>query len=248
MKIAIYTCITGGYDPIHQPLKIESGIDYYCFTDQPPPLPAPWVYKPIELLHLNVKDQNRFIKMHPHLVEPLKNYDVTLYIDGSIQIVGNIGEFVRNIMNQNNDVFMFDHPQRTCIYEEAKACAHFAHDKIWTIARQMRRYRKNSYPRNHGLFEAGVIIRRNTSVMRRLMDAWWSEYKDRGVAKRDQLSLPYVAWKEAIGIGSMGRSDPRFIHQYFLFIPHPRKKHLATICQKYINRSVARIIGYDVLF
>ncbi|MCC8992049.1 MAG: DUF616 domain-containing protein, partial [Streptococcus sp.] len=244
----IYTCITGGYDPIRQPLKIESGIDYYCFTDQPQPLPYPWIHKPIELPHLNAKDQNRYIKMLPHLIDPLKNYNITLYIDGSIQIVNEVGELLHNILKRDNDIFIFDHPQRTCIYEEAKMCAHFAHDKILTIAQQMRRYRKAGYPINNGLFEANVIIRRNTSAIQRLMDAWWSEYKDSGGAKRDQLSLPYVAWKESISIGSMGRSDPRFIHQYFLFISHQRKRHLATICQKYINRSVARIIGYDALF
>jgi len=32
MKIAIYICITGGYDPIYKPLRIESGIGLDFFN------------------------------------------------------------------------------------------------------------------------------------------------------------------------------------------------------------------------
>ena len=32
-KICVYTCITGDYDNPKEILKLEKGIDYYCFTN-----------------------------------------------------------------------------------------------------------------------------------------------------------------------------------------------------------------------
>jgi len=49
--------------------------------------------------------------------------------------------------------------------------------------------------------------------LERFMERWWAEYRT-GV-KRDQLSFTYVSWKEGVGIGSLGRSDPRFLHRIF---------------------------------
>lgn len=244
IKIAVYTCITQGYDSLKIPLYTDDSLAYFCFTDIPTSVVPPWKFLPIKLKDLSPKDQSRYIKMHPH--EFLPGYDVTVYVDGSIQIVGDLYALICTALNSPEDIFVYKHPLRNCVFAEAAACAHYSHDWLWTIASQMRRYSIKGYPVDNGLFEANVIIRKNTDDMRRLMDTWWSEYCSG--AKRDQLSLPFVAWQLGIPLVSLGESDPRFGHCYFLLVSHPAKRSLKLIVRKYINRSIASLVSYEKLF
>ena len=244
MKVAVYTCITQGYDSLKLPSSTDKRLAYFCFTDTPSSVSLPWKYSPIALPGLSPKDQNRYIKMHPH--EFLPDYDVTVYVDGSIQIIGDVHALIQKVLSLPENIFLYRHPQRTCIFSEAAACAHFSHDWIWTIASQMRRYSKGGYPTENGLFEGNVIIRKNCNNVQRLMEEWWIEY--RSGAKRDQLSLPYVAWRSKTPLGSLGKSDPRLEYHYFRFVNHPKRRRLGLIVRKYINRSIASLVSYETLF
>ena len=244
MKIAVYTCITDGYDTLSSPIEVDPRLDYYYFSDDPASVVTPWRFKPVGLAHATPKDQNRYIKMHPH--EVLPDYDVTVYVDGYIQIVGDLYPWILATLSSEEDVFCYQHLYRNCIFAEAAACAHYSHEWIWTIASQMRRYRVEGYPVDNGLFEANVIIRRQSARMRRLMDAWWSEYSS-GV-KRDQLSLPLVAWRLGIPLGSLGESDPRLGHRYFRLVRHPQRRSLKVTMRKYVNRTIASVASYERLF
>ena len=246
MRIAVYTCITDAYDPLYPPAYVDQRLDYFCFSESPSNVVEPWKFKCIDLQHLNAKDQSRYIKMHPHKVLP--EYDVTLYIDGSIQIVGDIYEMVIKALKLEGDIFLYDHHERNCIYSEAAVCAHLGHDWIWTIAMQMRRYRQDGYPVNNGLYETGVMLRRNTDEVSKIMEYWWLEYY-RGV-KRDQLSLTYVSWKLGVSISSIGKNDHRLTHRYFIFAYHSRtlRQKMLFCFKKYINRLVAAVVPYNRLF
>ena len=244
LKVAVYTCITHGYDSLKAPLFVDKRFSYFCFTDNPSSVMPPWECLPIPLKGLSPKDQNRYIKMHPH--EFLPDYDVTVYVDGSIQIVGDVQELILRALSSREDIFLYRHPQRSCIFSEAAACAHYSHDWIWTIASQMRRYRMAGYPVENGVFEGGVIIRKNSNSVRRLMEQWWGEYSSG--ARRDQLSLPYAAWRLAIPLGSLGVSDARFEGRYFRFVNHPVRRKLGLIIRKHINRSIASLVSYEKLF
>ncbi len=243
-KIVVYTCITGGYDELSPPANVDPLISYFCFTDQQEIVVSPWTFIDISNIDLDQKDKNRYIKMHPHLVLP--DHDISIYLDGSIKIVGNIRELALTITNRTESILLYDHPERDCTYDEAAACAHFAHDWIWRISLQMNRYRRRGFPPNSGLFEAGVMIRRNTAAVGQLMDDWWREYCVG--AKRDQLSLPYVSWITGVALGSLGISDPRTNNRYLRFVNHRRKLRLKPIVIKYINRAIARLLPSRLLF
>lgn len=243
-KIAVYTCITDNYDKLAPPENADPRLDYYYFTDNSAGLVAPWALKSIDLRHLSAKDQNRYIKMHPHVCLP--DYDVTVYVDGYIQIVGDLHELICAALKSPEDVFLYKHLQRNCVFTEAAACAHYSHGWIWTIAAQMRKYSAEGYPVNNGLFEANVIVRKNTARMRRLMDMWWSEYCSG--TKRDQLSLPVAAWRLGIPLGSLGESDPRLGQRYFRLVRHLKRPGPELIAQKYINRFIASLASYQKLF
>lgn len=244
IRIAVYTCITRGYDSLKIPLSVDKRLAYFCFTDSPESVTPPWDLRHISLQGLSPKDQNRYIKMHPH--EFLSDYDATVYVDGNIQIVGDLYELVCTALSSPEDIFFYQHPDRNCVYAEGAACSHIAHERIWKIAAQMRKYRKAGYPVESGLFEANVIIRKNTPGMRRFMDAWWSEYCTG--AKRDQLSLPFVAWQLGIPLGSLGESDPRIRHIIFHQFTRSQRQSLNLSILKAINRVTAYVLSYERLF
>lgn len=244
MKVAIYTCITGEYDNLAVPVTVDPRLDYFFFTDKSRHTEFPWNLVAIDLPQLCAKDKNRFVKMHPHKF--LSEYDITIYIDGSIQIVGDIYSLILHTVNSKEEIFLYEHPERNCIFREGMACAHYSHDWIWTIASQMRKYRKDGYPADNGLFEAGVIIRKNTNTVSSLMNMWWNEYCSG--AKRDQLSLPVIAWRLGVPLGSLGKSDFRCEQRYFKFTHHLRRWSLKLTLRKYLNRVIASLISYPRLF
>ena len=247
MKVAVYTCVTGGYDTVKPPRHVDPRLDYLCFTDRPDAVPSPWQPCAAALLHLDAKDSNRFFKMHPHLVPQLSVYDATVYVDGSIALIGDVHEFVEACMASPAEIFLYDHPFRDCAYDEAWACAQFGHDDVLTIANQMRRYRRAGFPAHAGLCECCVIVRRRSDAVARMMEQWWIEYR-RG-AKRDQLALSYVAWHNGIRLQSLGTSDPRYGHRYFELFPHrtttaPLRVKLRTL----FNRCLMKLLPHRVLF
>lgn len=240
-KIAVYTCITGDYDKLIEPSNVDSRFDYFCFTDNDKQINSPWFLKSMALPELDNKDKNRYVKMHPHIF--FSDYDITIYIDGNVRIVGDLYELVAEIDELEGCFFAYAHAERDCVYSEAAACSYFSHDWIWRIVKQMREYSFNNYPMNNGLVSANILIRKNNSMLEMLMDAWWNAYSS-GV-KRDQLSLSFVAWQLDIPIHYLGRNDLN----YFQLSVHSVKKHsLKSTARKYLNRMVVFFIPYKTLF
>ena len=93
---------------------------------------------------------------------------------------------------------------RKCIYEEAKFIKwlgdnhprkHYK-DDLNVINSQVERYRNDGYPENNGQARNTILIRRHNSDIIDTMEDWWKEVKYG--SKRDQLSFPYVAWKNKL--------------------------------------------------
>ena len=242
-KIAVYTCITGNYDVLEKLMAIDDRIDYFCFTEQNYQL-DPWVIKPVSNYKLNNKNINRYIKMHPH--EVLPEYDITLYIDGNINIVGDLYVLIMECYHAKADIFLYNHFLRECVYEEAKSCIYNSLDWVWSISAQMKRFSKEGYPLNNGLFEANIIIRKNNNIIKSLMNDWWYEYYTG--AKRDQLSLSVVAWRKGLNIASLGDSDARKINKYFKYTSRVAQFNFIVTIRKYINRFAVFLLSHDKLF
>ena len=84
------------------------------------------------------------------------------------------------------------------------------------VESHIKKYKKDGFPKNFGAFECNVLIRKhNEKDCAMLMDKWWDEFCATP-SKRDQLSLPYVLWKNGLtsefvcSLGSDVRLNPRF--------------------------------------
>lgn len=157
----------------------------------------------------------------PHLY--LHEYDYSLWIDGSYDIVGNINELVDNY-SYNNPIICLNHPTRDCIYDEALACIELGKDFASIINKQINKYRTLHYPEHNSLIASGVLYRKhNDKKLIKVMNQWWSEIEK--YSCRDQLSFNYICWKNNFNYDRCDLSC--FENQYFIWRPHS-KSHVVV--------------------
>lgn len=190
-KIVVYTVITNGYDSLLDPLKIEQGIDYICFTDSKNLESKYWTIKPLPKWVENVPKhkRQRMLKILPHILFP--EYEKSLYVDGNMQIKGGIIDMFNKI--NGNIIAIPQHPVRNCVYQEAEAVLKLKKDVTEIVKPQIDRYIQEKFPKEFGLFETGIIFREhNSEECKRCMDKWALEVMMG--SHRDQLSLTYAMW------------------------------------------------------
>lgn len=193
-KIVVYTAITGNYDTLRDPEYIDKNIDYICYTNNKTIMSDIWELRYIEDRNIDNRMLARKVKMLPH--ELLHEYDVSVWVDAKLHIVGDLHDLIREY-GGNQPILCFPHFERNCLYQEAAKCMtdHLDDDEI--IISQISRYYSEGYPFRNGLYETGCIVRRhNDPMVVRLMMMWLEEVKNN--SRRDQLSFPYVCWKLGI--------------------------------------------------
>ena len=239
MRVAVYTCVTGGYDEVSPPAVLTAGVDYLCFNDGSVRVPAPWQDLKITDKYSG-KDANRYIKILPQLDNKLRNYDLTIYVDGSIEIVGDLAPLIRSVQCTEGQTFMYEHPRRNCVYLEARACVKSMKASLRQTSRLLARYRKKGMPERFGLFEGGIIVRRMDSEFNALMESWWKAYLI-GVG-RDQLALMYSSWETGIPIQSLGKADHRFDQLYFRSKPGHKDDFVKRYFAWYVWRPIVSVL------
>ena len=163
---------------------------------------------------MTVKKKQRFIKLHPHLF--FKYYDLSLYIDSTFIINGNINDFLQRIITKKINIYVFEHPYRNCIYSEIKEVIKLKKEKKRIGLKIRNRYKNEKFPKKLGLSENCLIVRRhNEKDCINLMDKWWKEIYF--YSYRDQLSFNYIKWKTNINIKYISK---RFAFEYFYMTGH----------------------------
>ena len=201
-KVVIYTCITGKYDNIFEPIIKEEKCSYFLYTNNQNILSEKFEIIEIpERIREAYKDNiliNRYIKMHPH--ELFENeFDYSIYIDGNIKIISNISSFINNV-SMKNGIAMHKHSIRNCIYKEEKALRLLHKGNKKKIRQQLTDYKNKGFPSDYGMLEANVIVTDlNNPKSKDIFNKWWSEFIY-SESYRDQLSLPYILWKENIKV------------------------------------------------
>lgn len=193
-KKVIYTCITGGYDVLNEPIKKYGNFDYICFTDNPNMTSTVWDIRPIpeELSNLDKARQQRSVKICPH--KYLKEYDLSIWVDGNTALNFDFASYINTFMDDKNCVFVKKHPVRNCAYQERLVCERMKKDDPNVMKAQMERYKKEGFPIKYGLPETNFVVRfHNDERCITLMDAWINEILNG--SKRDQLSFSYCVWK-----------------------------------------------------
>lgn len=190
-KHCIYTAIFGGKDELKEISFPERNVDYICFTDQDINSKT-WQIIKVPPLFDKPRMSAKIFKILPHLF--VRDYDYTLWIDGAFVTKNfKMKALVKKYLKNENFALII-HPDRICLYEEAKVCIEWKLDDEATIKKQVEQYNKEGYPKNNGLSACGFLLRKNKSEGVKIFDnAWWTEIKNGSI--RDQISFNYVAWK-----------------------------------------------------
>ena len=235
-KIVIYTSIFGKYDDIPNISYKPDNCDFLCFTEENIKHKDWKIVKCPSLYSDPNRDAKRF-KILPH--KYLDQYDYSIWIDGNMDIVGNINELIEKYLSHNSIAF-YSHANnaldsRSCPYEEAEYILMMGNknynlnpkrgilaykDNPYVIKKQMENYLYEGFPRNKGLITGMVILRRhNNKDCIKVMEQWWSEICYN--SKRDQLSFNYSAWKHNTDFSYI-EGDSRN-NQYFTRSTKPHK-------------------------
>ena len=202
-QIAIYTCIVGAYDEVMEPVEVLKECDYYLIADHP--LERESVFKYIDIKDVIPKDItdftriNRYCKINAHKI--FQNYRYSIYFDGNIQLRGNIVEEFEKLPQTRITTIcknFFD-----SIYVEAMRAIEHGRDSKSIITQQVEKYWLEGMPEDFGSVACGIILREhNNPICVKIMEDWWNELKT--FSKRDQISFPYVIWKNGFSIKDVG--------------------------------------------
>ena len=192
-KIAVYTGIFGQYDNLYMPKVKPPNIDYYIIADEKLEDPGSYHWIPSQsIIPSEITSpikKNRYIKMHPHLIFP--QYAYSIYVDGNIQIKGDVSSFIKNC---KSGISVFMHPNRDCIFYEALTVVNYHRVVADDVCRQMKKYLDQDMPIHYGMTEMALIAREHHNpTCIKVMQDWWQEFNNG--ALRDQLSFMYVLWK-----------------------------------------------------
>lgn len=220
-KIAVYTCIFGQYDKLQEPLIKPDNIDYFVITDQDIPEDSLWKKVDIEeftdrLDSYNNVMKNRYFKMFPEKV--FDEYKYSIYIDGNIRVITDLTEYLYKLSSVG--ISIHSHGLRNCVYNEASAAKIFKKSSPSTIKAYMERLTENNFPKQYGLLECNVILRsHHNEICKHIMQQWWAEFEK--YIKRDQLSLPFILFKNNIAIEEVALlGDNIYKNPSFRIVPH----------------------------
>lgn len=201
-KIAVYTCIFGKYDKICEPVYQPNNVDYYIITDQEVDSNSKW--KKIDWNKyvddsMTKAEMNRFFKMKPNVLFG-NEYKYSLYIDGNVRVISDVTPLIKRI-GKLGMAFHY-HRQRMCVFDEIEAALILKRAEEISAHKYEKYLKENGMPADYGLLECNVIAREhNNPFCIEIMEQWWHQF--RAHFKRDQVSLPYVLYKNNIAISEV---------------------------------------------
>ena len=224
LKKVVYTVLIGNYDEFHT-INKEKGYDYFMLTDQKLENSSMlnWTILRIKnTKNLSTKKKfkaQRFYKINPHLF--FKNYDLSIYIDTTYEIKGNLDDFLLRILSPNLSIYVLEHPKRNSIYKEMKAVINCKKDSKSLITIIKNKYKNQHFSDNNGLSENCLIIRKHNEInCINFMEQWYNEVNK--YSHRDQLSFCYILWKTRYKI--VKYISKQFSNEYF----HQYEFHLKS--------------------
>jgi hypothetical protein len=183
--LAIITSIYGSYDSL-KPTLPQTGLDveWVFVTDKAPADALGWrvvIESPTSISNVRAAKAAKF--------EPWKYTDAeaSIWIDGSFRVAS--PRFAVEALPYADPIAQFLHPNRDCLYEEARIVLAVGRCP-GPAAAQTQRYREAGHPEHWGLWASGIIVRRHTEEVKAFGRTWAREV-EQGSA-RDQVAQPYA--------------------------------------------------------
>ena len=196
LKVVICSCLIGNYDNISS-FEKQEGFDYFLLTDQKIEntnwtiLPIP---KYVEKFKISNVKKQRYIKIHPHIF--FKKYDLSLYIDANYVIKGDLNDFLINILNPIDNIYITHLQFGTSLELSIKSAITNKLDKLEVLNNTFKRY-DYKILKKQGIVNSGLIIRKHNNIdCVKLMEEWWKEIEK--YSHVDNFSFNYAAYNTGI--------------------------------------------------
>lgn len=241
-KIIIYTCITGGYDSLPEPVTVPEDFHFVCFASSPEQFKSTsWELRPLpSSAKGGDKQKSRYPKFLPHEFFPDCRF--SLWMDANIRISDPaFFDIVRNKVSQGVRFAAIRHPLRDDIYQEAEECIRIGRAALGDMKRVCHFLKSEAYPQNSGMTENNIILREHNDPVVVATDIQWKELFDR-FPFRDQLLSGYCLKSHGIvpdfllDEGMNSRNCP-----FLEYHVHPRKSYrIVRLAKEAVFRAKAR--------
>ena len=197
MKITIITSLCGLETKLCDPEKVFDGVDYIAFVDVINPDCHVWDQR--KAIDFTLDDQYRgrrnakIYKVMPNMFLP--EYDYWFWVDSTHEVVVHPKEIIEKYLG-DSDIGLWKHTDRDCAYKEANVIKQLGYDHKELVDNQINYYNSVNYPKDNGLYELPVSVRKNTDKIKIFNMRWWEQICR--FSSRDQISLPFVLWKSNI--------------------------------------------------
>ena len=195
-KIAVYTGLFTDdpntlYGDIIDYTHNKDGIDYIAFTNSDHLKSDFWDVRKMDTWR-NGRWTARKCKTSPQ--ELLPEYDAWLWMDNQLFFTYDPRSLFNFYLNQS-DLSAHRHCDRNCAYEETQAALGRKpeRDKPETLINQAKQYESEGYPSGNGLYENGILFRRNNEHTNNFNKLWFEETAKWNT--EDQISMMYSLWK-----------------------------------------------------
>ena len=211
-KFVLYTARFGGPGRFNIPEVSIPDVDRFCFTDLD--IESGCHQKiPVRGNRHIKNDFYEVIKMDTDHLSPVRkqrqvkicipdeifdNYEYSVYVDCKRPLAADFEWLLSFLIPDSDFATRLHRRKRDCIYEEGKICIERGMDNHEDISRQLDFYRSEEYPVHNGLYWTTILFRRHTERLKTFSMFWWKQLEE--YSHRDQISLPYVAWKHRMKI------------------------------------------------
>lgn len=203
-QIALYTAIFGRVSRFVIPKISDKTVDRYLFTN----INIRSHFYNIKYMRLkgirpSVMKQRYIKTCIPD--EIFNNYEYSVYIDCKRPFNINFKQLL-DAMEPGSDFLTRPHRKRSCIYDEGNFCVQKKKANKKEVEQQLNFYKSEGYPEKNGLHASGLLLRKHTKEVKEFGELWWEQIKK--FSHRDQISLPYLAWKHDFKI-SLNSGRPK---------------------------------------
>lgn len=187
--LTVYTAIFGRYDTLKEPTSRCDGTSFVCFCDELlESLPdSRWELRRVPRRFMDPCRDARMFKLLSHM---FIDTDVSMWIDGSFELIGDVTRTVCLSALNGADLACHKHDTRDCVYEEAAEVIRLGRADSDIVARQIAEYSAIGLPEHEGMISSGILIRNRSTTLEEFERRWWAELC--AGSRRDQISFPYA--------------------------------------------------------
>jgi hypothetical protein len=228
----IYTCIVDDYDDLKEPKYISEGCDYVLLSDKKPKDNGVFQFIDVkDVVPEDIRDShfiNRYCKINADKIFP--KYRYSIYMDGGLEITGDICKCTEHL-NQKTGLGVAGENYYDSVFVEILKAAEGGRIEKEKAMEISKRYWNEGMPMHFVSFLCNVLVRQhNHPVCKKIMHEWWEEtYKH---TYRDQISLPYILWKNGImkeDIYRVCENGSPWNDSPYWNVPHGHKKGICPI-------------------